>query len=152
LQVIVGIAQVLTSLAVVEISPPGMEATVYEFLTTVHNAAITINGVLSSDFICWIGIGGISNKTTYDADQSYYNKQMDIGSWWAMLIVAVGTALACVTLPKDKDTCHTWLNKKSWQNPGVGCLNLAIALIPAWWALARVFEKLFNTGSDGGQC
>lgn len=152
LQVIVGIAQVLTSLAVVEISPPGMEATVYEFLTTVHNAAITINGVISSDFICWVGISGITNETTYMADQAHYNKQMDIGSWWAMLIVAVGSALAYVTLPKDKDTCHVWLNKKSWQNGGVGCLNLAIALIPAWWSLYRVAVKLFNTGEGGGQC
>jgi magnesium-transporting ATPase (P-type) len=152
LNVIVGIAQVLTSLAVVEISPPGMEATVYEFLTTVHNAAITLNGVFSSDFICWIGISGITNTTTYMDEQAHYNKQMDVGSWWAMAVVAVGTALAFVTLPKDKDQCHDWLNKKSWQNAGVGCLNLAIALIPAWWALVRVFQKLFNGGEGGSQC
>lgn len=152
LNIIVGIAQVLTSLAVVEIAPPGMEATVYEFLTTVHNAAISMNNVISSDFICWLGISGIQDEASYIADQAHYNKQMDIGSWWAMLIVVVGTGLAYITLPKDKETCHTWLNKKSWQNAGVGCLNLAIALIPAWWALIRVFQKLFNANAGGDQC
>merc|ERR1711957_423380 len=153
LQVIIGIAQVLTSLAVVEISPPGMEATIYEFLTQVHNAAITINAVLSSDFIGWLGIEGISDPQTYKDDQAYYNRQMSLGSYAAMGIVIVGTVLASLCLPKDKDTCHRWLGKKSWNNPWVGILNLCLGIIPAWWALIRAFQKptLSNTFRQTGR-
>lgn len=146
LNIIPGIAQVLTSLAVVEISPPGMEATVYEFLTTVHNAAMTLNTVIKSDMQSWLGLDGIHGPISYMQDQSFYNRQMDIGTWCAMAIVAVGIALASVTLPKDKATCHAWLNKSSWHNAVVGCVNLAMALIPAWWALEKTFQKLFNSG------
>jgi len=43
LAIIQGVSQVLSSLAVVEIAPKGFEASIYEFLTTMHNAGITLN-------------------------------------------------------------------------------------------------------------
>jgi len=43
LSIIQGVSQVLSSLAVVEVAPKGFEASVYEFLTTMHNAGITLN-------------------------------------------------------------------------------------------------------------
>jgi len=145
LQIIVGIAQVLTSLAVVEISPPGMEATVYEFLTQVHNAAITLNTIFSSDLIEALNIGGFSNKAEYLLKQDYYNRQMDYGSYIAIGICGLGIVLASLTLPKDKATCHTWLNKQGWNNPWVGAFNLVLAMGLAWFSLVRTFQKLFTS-------
>merc|ERR1712137_1141431 len=145
LQIIVGIAQVLTSLAVVEISPPGMEATVYEFLTQVHNAAITLNTIFSSDLIEALDIGGFNDKTEYLQKQEYYNRQMDTGTLIAIGICGLGIVLASLTLPKDKATCHTWLNKQGWNNPWVGAFNLVLAMGLAWFSLVRTFQKLFTS-------
>lgn len=145
LQIIVGIAQVLTSLAVVEISPPGMEATIYEFLTQVHNAAITLNTIFSSDIIEILNLGDFNNRTTYMERQEYYNRQMDTGTLIACIICGVGIVLASLTLPKDKAMCHTWLNKAGWNNAWVGIFNLVLAMGLAWFALVRTFQKLFHS-------
>merc|ERR1719460_3060427 len=45
-----GIGQVVGSLAVVEISPPGLEATVYELLTSATNGAISLSTTLQTSF------------------------------------------------------------------------------------------------------
>eukprot|EP00435_Cladocopium_sp_Y103_P043551 s1451_g12.t1 len=63
LMIIQGIAQVLSSLAVVEISPDGYEASVYEFLTSIHNAGITLNSNLQNLFDSWWkrpSVGGVN--------------------------------------------------------------------------------------------
>lgn len=43
-----GLSQVLYSMAVIEVSKPGQEATTYELVITVNNAAIALSGVLAT--------------------------------------------------------------------------------------------------------
>merc|ERR1719215_342678 len=72
LAIIQGVAQVLSSLAVVEVAPKGFEASVYEFLTTMHNAGITLNlnlmGMLQPLF-------GVSDIIAHGHD--YHNETAD---------------------------------------------------------------------------
>merc|ERR1712217_77135 len=67
--IIQGIAQVLASLAVAEISPDGSEATVYEFLTTMHNSAIALSANLMNIFIPVFSLREIT-RTAYEAADS----------------------------------------------------------------------------------
>jgi hypothetical protein len=48
---VTGIAQVLFSMAVIEISKTGQEATTYELLITVSNAAITVNRIIATQLL-----------------------------------------------------------------------------------------------------
>ena len=46
-----GLAQVLYSMAVIEISKSGQEATTYELVITVNNAAIALSGVFATQVV-----------------------------------------------------------------------------------------------------
>jgi len=54
-----GIGQVVCSLAVVEISPPGLEATIYELLTSATNGAISLSTTLQTSFGIMFGVDEI---------------------------------------------------------------------------------------------
>merc|ERR1719329_165526 len=69
LSIIQGVSQVLSSLAVVEVAPKGFEASVYEFLTTMHNAGITLNLNLMAIFQPVFGVSEIIAK-----GHSYHNE------------------------------------------------------------------------------
>lgn len=46
-----GLSQVLYSMAVIELAKPGLEATTYELIITVGNAALLVNGILSTQLL-----------------------------------------------------------------------------------------------------
>merc|ERR1712227_272719 len=68
--VIAGIQQVLTSLAVAEISPAGSEATVYEFLVTCHNSAIALSSNLMNIFLPVFNLNEINGSVYAAADSA----------------------------------------------------------------------------------
>merc|ERR1719436_2067827 len=65
-----GVQQVLSSLAVIEISPAGFEATVYEFLISVGNSGISLNANLMNVFVPIFGLHDFTSTTYKHAIKS----------------------------------------------------------------------------------
>lgn len=131
LMVIQGIAQVLSSLAVVEISPAGYEASVYEFLTTMHNAGITLNSNIQNLFLPVFALNGIAqsyfpSKTNPHPPQALYNQRMADATYFTMAVNVAGALLFCWFLPKQKAQCKDWVEDARWKRPAVGVFNIAL--------------------------
>merc|ERR1711976_752432 len=73
--IIQGMGQVVASLAVVEVSPPGLEATVYELLISASNGAISLAVAFQTVFGKMFKLGGI-NSDTFPKNQSVYEERM----------------------------------------------------------------------------
>eukprot|EP00928_Gymnodinium_smaydae_P035810 TRINITY_DN25134_c0_g1_i1.p1 TRINITY_DN25134_c0_g1~~TRINITY_DN25134_c0_g1_i1.p1 ORF type:complete len:561 (+),score=75.81 TRINITY_DN25134_c0_g1_i1:49-1731(+) len=143
---IAGIAQVLSSLAVAEISPSGAEAFTYEFFSTIHNCAIALNINFSNLFVPVFALGDISleNYITADAAQKQsYNTNM-ANATYVSLGINVAGLLACMwMLPKDKRETHKWLSDKMWHKPSVACIGLSVATATFLFSTVASFLSLF---------
>ncbi len=65
-----GLSQVLYSMAVIELSYPGLEATTYELLISVSNSASTVSGILSTQLLWAVDANGCdSSKTTCTSNE-----------------------------------------------------------------------------------
>lgn len=53
-----GLSQVLYSMAVIELSQPGLEATTYELMTSLGNAAMTVSGILATQLLWSVNANG----------------------------------------------------------------------------------------------
>jgi hypothetical protein len=53
-----GLSQVLYSMAVIELSQPGLEATTYELMTSLGNAAMTVSGILATQLLWTVNANG----------------------------------------------------------------------------------------------
>lgn len=125
LQLIQGVAQILSSLAVVEVSPVGYEASVYEFLTTIHNAGITLNSNLQNVFVPIFHLNGI-NKDSYNLEQDDDNKNMAAATYFTMVANVAGALIFCWFFPRSKRQCKEWLDDEKWKRPVVGVAVVAM--------------------------
>lgn len=125
LSIIQGIAQVLSSLAVVEISPTGYEASVYEFLITMGNAGITLNSNLMNALLPMFDLTGFS-KTAYNADPDMWNSRLSVCTWSTFAVNIVGALIFCWLLPKGKSECKAWLEDPRFKNCTVGTIGTLI--------------------------
>jgi hypothetical protein len=155
LQIIVGVSQVLSSLAVVEIAPRGFEASVYEFLTTMHNAGITLNLNIMSIFQPIFGVNSIiasghdyHNET--NAEHSADDRKMADATSFTLIVNITFVLIVAFMIPKDKAQCKDWLEapgfwRSSWNGLlgslfGWGCLGFSLLvsflqIIPATMCL-----------------
>lgn len=146
LQIIQGVSQVLSSLAVVEVAPKGFEASVYEFLTTMHNAGITLNlnlmGILQPIFnVSEIIAPGHDYKdpANHDAD----NKKMMWATTFTMIVNIVGVLGVAFMIPKDKAQCKEWLEAPGfWRTTAMGALGSIIGWGCLFFSLTVSFLQL----------
>jgi len=132
LNIIQGVSQVLSSLAVVEVAPKGFEASVYEFLTTMHNAGITLNLNLMSMLQPLFGVSEIIahghdylNETTAERDKD--NQKMAVCTGFTMVVNVVGVLCVAYMIPKDKAQCKDWLEAPGfWKTTANGVLGSVI--------------------------
>ncbi|CAE8637009.1 unnamed protein product [Polarella glacialis] len=124
LMIIQGVAQVLSSLAVIEIAPPGFEASIYEFLTSMHNSGIALNTNFQNLFLPIFQLNGIPDLYKKDlANRALYNSRLAAATYFTIVTNLVGSAIFCWFLPKDKAQCKTWFAQ--WQRKPTGVFNLA---------------------------
>lgn len=122
-----GISQVLASLSVMEISPPGFEASIYEFLTSMQNSGITLNTNLQNILLPIFSLNGIA--ASYQADisdpakHSDNNRHLGIATGFTIGLNLMGCLIFCWFLPKDKAQCRKWLGQ--WHHTALGTWNLA---------------------------
>lgn len=156
-QIIQGLCQVLSCLAVIEISPPGLEATIYELLISSMNGATTLGVAIQSAFAAPFNLDSISATTWADhhcssSNSSWgdhpdaichtYTREMTNASIMT-ICVNVGSILAFVWfMPRNAAHCREWAAKASWQNWKVGLLNFAIFFFPFVYANIQVVLDL----------
>jgi hypothetical protein len=132
LSIIQGVSQVLSSLAVVEVAPRGFEASVYEFLTTMHNAGITLNLNLMGIFQPIFGVSNIiapghdyHNETP--EMQAKDNRDMAAATTFTLVVNIVGVLIVAFMIPKDKAQCKEWLDAPGfWKTTANGVLGSII--------------------------
>jgi len=128
LQIIQGLAQVLSSLAVIEIAPPGFEATVYEFMTTMHNAGITLNTNLQNIFVPVFNLNDVSAERyfAHNSHRDEFNHRMASATLFTIVINVAGVYLFSYFAPRNRDDCKLWKEDASWRSKYVGAAVLII--------------------------
>jgi len=120
-----GVQQVLSSLSVIEISPPGFEASVYEFLVSIGNSGIALNANLMNMFLPVFKLNGIAPcyHKVNDYWHQHYNTLLGTSTYFTMGTNVVAALLFCWFLPVGKAQCHEWLAQ--WKRPITGVFNLS---------------------------
>jgi hypothetical protein len=136
-----GLAQVLYSMAVIELARPGQEATTYELIVTVGNAALTANGVISTQLLTPMNAVGCSDPTCPSDtvninDESTFNDSHGPRRFtnYTLLLTGISIAAALIFtrfLPASKDECQEW--KKAGERQGTskrrGIFALFLAVV-----------------------
>lgn len=130
-----GVQQVLSSLSVIEISPPGFEASVYEFLISVGNSGIALNGNIMNFLLPIFGLNGIAPvyHTVDKAERDHYNDLLAKATYFTIIVNAVAALTFCWFLPKGKQQCHEW--NALWKRPMTGIFNLSLGWIVLLFSL-----------------
>jgi len=156
-QIIQGLCQVLSCLAVIEISPPGLEATIYELLISTMNGAASLGVVFQSAFAAPFHLDEISgpewaehhcsksNGTWGDNPDpicSTYERNMTNASWMTIVVNLTSVAAFVWFMPRNAAHCREWAAKTSWQNWKVGLLNSLIFIVPFIYANVEMVRDL----------
>jgi len=156
-QMIQGLSQVLSCLAVIEISPPGLEATIYELLISCMNGATSLGVALQTALAAPFNLDRIDAVSWSDNHCSSQN-----GTWGdhpepackgfvrdmtnaSIMTMAINITSICVFvwfMPRNAAQCREWAAKKSWTIPSVGLLNAAIFIVPFVYANIQVIVDL----------
>jgi len=149
LNIIQGVSQVLSSLAVVEVAPKGFEASVYEFLTTMHNAGITLNLNLMNILQPIFDVASIADK--YDYGHGDDNHKMMVVTVFTMCVNVVGVFLVAYMIPKDKAQCKEWLEAPGcWKTVWMGLLGSLIGWGCLIFSLVESIKQILPSDDAGG--
>jgi hypothetical protein len=129
-----GIGQVVGSLAVVEISPPGLEATVYELLTSASNGAISLSTTLQTTFGKVFKVDEISYDNFHGPMHDVFVARMARATLFCLIVNVTSAAIFMWFLPKGPQMCKDWLEKKSWHTTWAGLLNVVVFAGPFFYA------------------
>ena len=132
-------------MAVIELAKPGQEATTYELLVTVGNAAILVNGIIATQLLT--AFNGIacgsdddaaecsSNTVDTSCRQAFDNSQGPKRFTHYTLVlnsISIGAVLLVVTfLPRNKEDCHEWkeVGEKLGTSERRGLITLAMVAV-----------------------
>lgn len=145
-----GIGQVLSSLAVAEISPHGSEATTFEFIISVNNAALALNFDLQNIFTPIFELGDInlrSYSAANDSMRNEFNSRMAEATWLTMGINVGSVLIFMWLLPPDIATCKAWLKDEQWRKLSIGLITVGIATFCFIFSVADAFLALFPSTS-----
>lgn len=132
-------------MAVIEVAKPGQEATTYELIVTVGNAALLVNGIVSTQLLSAFhgaacddddNPGGCGHNTV---DTSSPDTFKDSGGPWRYTqytmvlqsISIVSVLMFARFLPRSKQMCHDWKleGEKLGTSDFRGKVTLAMVLI-----------------------
>lgn len=150
-----GLCQVLTCLAVIEISPAGLEATIYEMMISAMNGAQSLQAALQSQLAGPFKLGAINANDWADNHCARNNgtwgdtaapichtweERMVGASWMTLGVNMVSILLFCWFMPKNAKHCREWAAKKSWHNSWAAALNAVMFAGPFTYAIYTVFQ------------
>merc|ERR1719263_1774975 len=131
-----GVGQVVSSLAVIEVSPPGLEATIYELLISANNGAISMSSVLQTIFGRVFGVDGIT-ASLFDSNPDkvpMYERRLAVACIFCLVVNLAGAFIFMWFMPKNPAQCREWMGKEKWQNNKTAALNLVVFLVPYIYA------------------
>merc|ERR1712050_468972 len=133
-----GIGRIVSSLPVIEISPVGLEATVFELLTSANNGAMSMNSALQTLLGVPFQLGDVNADNFFGkahADKvPEYEERLMLATVTATLINVVAAFIFMFFLPRNAEHCKTWANKKSWHKNWAAVLNVVIFTLPFVYA------------------
>jgi len=110
-------------MAVIELARPGQEATTYELIITVANAASTVNGIISTQLLtpmksvgCDDDYGNCPSDTVVVTSKSSYENSDGPNRFtnYTLVLTAISVTAALVFtpfLPASKEECAIWKKK-----------------------------------------
>jgi len=139
-QLIFGLCQVLSNLAIIEISPPGLEATAYELIISCTNSAISLGSVFTDIFSDQFDMDDISahwtdshcsahSATPADPICHTYTRNLTNATTVTLCINVVCICIFMWFMPKNAAQCREWASKSSWKNWMVGSFNLVMYIV-----------------------
>jgi len=143
-----GVGQVVGSLAVVEVSPPGLEATIYELLTSATNGAIALEASLQTTFGHMFNLDEINSDTFFGPHQTEFADRLAHATLFALAVNITAAVVFVWFLPKNPEQCKDWSSKKSWHTNAVGLLNLVVFAGPFIYANASTLAMVADPASD----
>jgi len=141
-----GIGQVVGSLAVVEISPPGLEATIYELLTSATNGAISLSTTLQTSFGIMFGVDEIDYNNFHGPKHDEYVARMARATLFCLAVNVSSAAIFMWFLPKNPTMCKDWVEKKSWHTTWAGVINVIVFTGPFIYANYMILSDVVSGG------
>lgn len=110
-------------MAVIELARPGQEATTYELIITVGNAAATVNGIISTQLLtpmdsvgCDDDYGNCPSNTVVVTNKSSFENSDGPNrfTYYTLVLTGISVTAALIFtpfLPASKEECHAWKKK-----------------------------------------
>jgi len=143
--IIQGMGQVVSSLAVVEVSPPGLEATVYELLISASNGAISLGVALQTEFGKVFELGVINSDTFVPPNIGKYEGRMAGATIFGLCVNVGAAAIFMWCLPTGPAQCKDWMNRVWWHKDWVAVLNIVVFAGPFIYANYSVLAAVAQT-------
>jgi len=156
-----GLSQVLSCLAVVEISPPGLEATIYEMLISAMNGANALSAAIQSSLVGafnldditapnWIDNHCSSSNGTWgdnpDPVCQEYTNSMNDATYTTLAVNIVAVLIFAWFMPMNATHCRMWRDKEGfWKTTPVAVINVILFVVPFVYATYGVFHELLET-------
>jgi hypothetical protein len=146
-QFIQGVGQTVSSLAVLEVAPEGLEATVYELLCSSFNSAISLSVALQSSFTTTFQLGDITSTTweQHPAMVPIYQHRLASATIFTLVVNIAGAVLFYWFLPRNAEHCREWVNKKSWHKNRVAVANFVLLFGPLIYANYETFSFMLGS-------
>jgi hypothetical protein len=141
---IAGVGQIVGSLAVVEVSPPGLEATIYELLISASNGAQSLSVALQTSFGRMFELTDISIETwlAHPRLVPLYQQRLVHATLFCLGLNLLGAAVFVWFLPQGPQQCREWAEKKAWHTTPVAVLNAVLLLVPLLYANITVIQDV----------
>lgn len=151
--VIQGLCQVLSCLAVIEISPAGLESTIYELLISSMNGALALSAALQSQFAAPFKLGVITLPAwkengcgTHSLEPRNndvcggYETRMSAATWTTLAVNLVGVLIFMWFMPKNAAHCRKWAAVESWHSNWAAVLNVVVFGGPFIYSIYTTFS------------
>jgi len=154
-----GLSQVLYTIALIELAKTGLEATTFELLVTVGNAALLVNGVISTQLLTPLNAvscdddGGCGSNTVSTTSQQSFNDSD--GPWrytqYTLILNSISVATCFIFtpfLPKSKEQCHEWklIGEQAGESNTRARIGLALCIVTILYGVVAAV-LLLNTST-----
>jgi len=139
-----GVGRIVSSLAIIEISPAGLEATIFELLVSANNNAISLNTALMTAFAAPFNLDDV-NIVSWERNPEMvpvYQERLMLSTVFSVLVNFAGAFMFVWFLPKNAEQCRQWAQKKSWHKTRVAVMNCCIFVMPFVYANYKTLSTI----------
>lgn len=160
-QLVQGFYFLFTQIATAEISPPGLEATYYEMMTSCANGAQSLGTGIQNQLAImlldgvnetnWVNNHCAANNGTWSEHPNTavcegYQNSLTTATWITLALNLVGAIGFVWFLPKNGKQCRAWQAKMSWRTSWAAILNFVLYF--SMWGYG-IYTMMTNTFFGG---